>query len=360
MESWPIETDFGQADLRDAQGVWLELINGARKEILWHTFYVSHKEGESTGPVLEALEKAAARGVRVQLLVDEQFYKLYPQTLDQLKAVDGIELRLSPVGRWYGAVMHAKMILVDGERGFVGSQNFDWRSLTHIRELGVLIHSPDLVRDFSEVFRWEWEHHEAFAPPKSLPEVYFHFRQIGEHRVAATVSPSPLNSEESLGDEYQILRLLNQSKKSIEVALLSYDPLTHHGDDYYPKLEIALRRAAVRGVKIRMLLGHWVEEKDRIDHLLSLNTLKNVEIRACRIPLAKEGEIEFARVHHSKYLVCDGKRAWLGTSNWAKGYFHSSRNYGLVFWEGPIPQRLERLFDFDWERSTMIQAKNQK
>ena len=65
-------------------------------------------------------------------------------------------------------------------------------------------------------------------------------------------------------------------------------------------------------------------------------------------------------MHHSKYLVVDGGQAWLGTSNWGHGYFHESRNYGIVFLSGPIPGRLQQLFDFDWPRSTPLEDHRQK
>ena len=70
VESYPSETDFDQPDIRNTQEVWLELIDGAQNEILWQTFYVVHQQGEATGPVLEALKRAAKRGVKIQLLVD--------------------------------------------------------------------------------------------------------------------------------------------------------------------------------------------------------------------------------------------------------------------------------------------------
>lgn len=360
VESYPSETDFDQPDIRNTQEVWLELIDGAREEILWQTFYVVHQEGEATGPVIEALKKAAQRGVTIQLLVDPKFVKTYPETLEELAALDNIEVRHSPVGKWLGGVMHAKMMLVDGRSGFLGSQNFDWRSLDHIRELGVVFHDPVLVGRYAEVFRWEWEHHEEREAPVDLPTVTAEVVELDIGRVVPTFSPNSLNQEETIGDEYQILRLLSASTRTVDVALLSYSPLTHHGDEFYPALETAIRSAEARGVRVRLLVSHWMEETDELDHLVSLDALDGVEVRACRVSPAASGEIPFARVHHSKYLVVDGGEAWLGTSNWGHGYFHESRNYGIVFLSGTIPGRLQRLFDFDWPRSSALEDHRKK
>ena len=354
VESFPIETDFDQPDLRQAQTVWLEMIGRARSEILWQTFYLAHEKGRATEPVLAALKEAAKRGVRVELLVDPKFYTTYPETLDELDALDGIEVRKSSVGPWLGGVMHAKAVFVDGQEGFIGSQNLDWRSLEHIRELGVHFRSPELTGEYVKAFRWEWDHAGEPAPPRELAKVTSVPLKVGGSTVMATFSPNSLNAATAAGDEAEILKLLDSAESSVEVALLTYSPLDHAGKNFYPALDNALRRADVRGVKVRLLLSHWVEGKKGEDHLRSLDALDNVEIRACRIPQAKEGEIPFARVHHSKYLVCDAQRAWLGTSNWQEDYFHSSRNYGLLFLDGPIPARLHNLFEFDWQRSTAL------
>lgn len=354
VESFPVETDFDQPDLRGPKEVWLEMIGHAKHEILWQTFYLSHEKGRATEPVIAALKEAAARGVRVELLVDPKFYKTYPETLDELDALDGIEVRKSSVGPWFGGVMHAKALFVDDQEGFIGSQNLDWRSMEQIRELGVHFRSPELTAEYAKVFRWEWDHAGEPAPPKELADVTSKPLKVGGSTVLATFSPNALNGPKAAGDEAEILKLLDGAKDSIDVALLTYSPLDHAGHKFYPDLDNALRRADVRGVKVRLVLSHWVEGAKGEDHLRSLDALDNVEIRCCRIPPAKEGEIPFARVHHSKYLVCDSALAWLGTSNWQEDYFHASRNYGMVFLDGPIPERLHRLFEFDWQRSTAL------
>ncbi len=49
------------------------------------------------------------------------------------------------------------MILVDGVRAFVGSENFSATSLDHDREVGLLIRGPTLAR-ISAVFAADWAH----------------------------------------------------------------------------------------------------------------------------------------------------------------------------------------------------------
>jgi len=47
--------------------------------------------------------------------------------------------------------------------------------------------------------------------------------------------------------------------------------------------------------------------------------------------------------------VADGRRAWIGTSNWERGYFHASRNVGLLVEGRSSGERLQRFFADVWD-----------
>lgn len=354
VESFPVESDFDQPDLRETQTVWLEMIAAARSEIAWHVFYVAHEPGEASQAVLDALVAAADRGVNVRLLVDTKFRQVYPQTLEQLEQHPRIAVRSSAVGQWYGGVMHAKALFVDGQDGFLGSANLDWRSLDHIREIGLRFRSAELVRPYLETFNWEWEHAGEARPPSAPPSVVSRPVLVEGSRLLATFSPEPLLGPETASDLQEILKLIDGAKQEVSVALHSYSPLNFQGGGYDPTLDLALRRASLRGVKVRLMVSHWKEGETESEHLRSLDELNRTEVRACRIPEASQGEIPFARVHHCKYLVVDGRQAWLGTANWGPDYFHAGRNLGVVMLDGPLPGRLQELFAFDWKRSTAL------
>jgi phosphatidylserine/phosphatidylglycerophosphate/cardiolipin synthase-like enzyme len=55
--------------------------------------------------------------------------------------------------------------------------------------------------------------------------------------------------------------------------------------------------------------------------------------------------VPFARVAHAKYLVVDGARAWVGTSNWEGDYFTKSRNVGIVVEGEAFAAQLDRVFE---------------
>ena len=126
VESRPIETALGDPTLPDAAGVWCAMIDSARTSIDLEQFYVSASPGEALDLVLVSLRRAAARGVRVRLLVDTRMHRTYPQPTDSLAQLPHITVRTLSMGT-LGGVQHAKYFIVDGARFFLGSQNFDWQ-----------------------------------------------------------------------------------------------------------------------------------------------------------------------------------------------------------------------------------------
>ena len=323
VESWPLETTLDHADLRDAADVWPAMIAAARAHIEIAEFYVSI--GPRLEPVIAALEQAAARGVQVRVLADSKFAGTYPETLERLAAHGAAVRRWKPPT---GGVLHAKYFLVDGREGYLGSQNFDWRSLEQIQELGVRFTVPADVRALQDIFETDWA--LAGGAPRPPPPAAYGF---GETTLVA--SPRGLLPDEKLWDLPALVRLLDSARQTIQVQLLTY-----RAD--IPELRAALDRAFHRGVKIQLLISNWV-----LRHPENLDGLPG-EVRILSIPQLASGFIPFARVSHAKFCVVDGARAWVGTSNWEHDYFFKSRNVGLLIDGGPLPARLGAFFAQDW------------
>ena len=71
---------------------------------------------------------------------------------------------LGRFGRSFGQ-LHAKIVVVDGERLFVGSMNLDSRSERYNTELGVLIESPALAGDFLDLMRYQSSAYRVVLDP---------------------------------------------------------------------------------------------------------------------------------------------------------------------------------------------------
>jgi len=356
VESWPIETTLDHPDIPDACDVWLELIDGATTSLDFAQFYCSNEPGSRLEPVIVAIERAAKRGVQVRWLAEEKFYKTYPGTLERLDAHENFEVRRFDVAKVMGGVLHAKYFTVDDDEAFIGSQNFDWRALEHIQELGVLVRVPGIVRAVCTVFDTDWALAEGggegvilaarikdFAVSESSTVLI----DEEQHTLRPAFSPTGWLVHEKTWDLPQIVEMIDGAHESVRVQLLTYKTTGYKGERF-EDIDRALRAAAEREVKVELLIADWSKRKSSLEALQSLQRVDGIEVRFVTIPAWSGGHVPFGRVAHAKYMVVDGEHAWLGTSNWERGYFHASRNMGLVVDGAAFAGQLERFFQTGW------------
>ena len=113
-------------------------------------------------------------------------------------------------------------------------------------------------------------------------------------------------------------------------------------------LESALRRAAARGVAVRVILANWAKRRYMLPWVRSLAAVPGVEVRFANVPAWSGGFIDYARVEHAKYLVADRAAGWIGTANWARDYFHESRNLSLFVRGEAVADDLVAFFERGW------------
>ncbi len=353
VESVPVETMLDLPGLPNAPDVWLEMIRGAATSIDVCTFYFSDdpERDDALDAVLAALAEAAGRGVRVRALSDKGFHRTYPEIVDRLGALPGAESRLLDARAAWGGVQHSKYMIVDGREFFVGSQNWDWRALEHIHELGARVDHPALAASLQAIFDLDWALAAGETPAPAAPVAAGPFPLIcaaGDTAFVRLAASPPEALPAGLPhDEPLLVELIDGARDTVRLQLLSYNP-SDRENRYWPTLENALRRAAVRGVQVRVILSNWSKRSYMLPFIQSLAVLPNVEIRFTNIPEWSGGFVPFARVEHAKYLVADRDRAWIGTSNWARDYFHESRNISL-FCEGRgVAADLIAFFETSW------------
>jgi phosphatidylserine/phosphatidylglycerophosphate/cardiolipin synthase-like enzyme len=353
VESYPVETTLNMAEIRDTADVWKELIVGAQNSIDIETFYLSNKVGEPLEEILRELIKAGERGVQVRIISEATFFKTYPEPIHSLGLRKNIQVRIIDFGKIAGGVMHAKYFIVDNRSIFLGSQNWDWRSLKHIHEIGLLVKSRHIASVFGTLFNLDWQ---AAENPDSAALLFSnnHFSggyllSLVDRAVRATpvFSPAHFIPDETLSDESHLVALMDSAKQRICIQLLTYSPFDSH-EGYYAVLDNAIRRAAARGVKVQLLCSDWCKRHPTIDYLKSLVPIPNVSVKLSTIPEASGGFIPFARVEHCKYLVTDETSFWLGTANWSRSYFHNGRNVGLVVKDALLTGTLQSFFDQSW------------
>jgi len=88
----------------------------------------------------DALVRAKKRGVAVRVLFNDPKFEVGDATDEaELLGAAGIVVRRSPV-----RFIHAKLVVVDGKKMFVGSENFSTNSLQRNREVGVILDASEI------------------------------------------------------------------------------------------------------------------------------------------------------------------------------------------------------------------------
>lgn len=348
----PVDTALGTADLRQPGPVWIELFDGAKNTIDIGQFYAADHPGSVMDKVIDHLEAAGKRGVKIRFLMEEKGIKLSEgSTLERLRAIPNLTFRVLPYGQVSGGIIHAKYMIVDARQAFVGSQNFDWRSLEHIHETGLRISDAKVVGQVQAIFDQDWQAQQALAEhrPVPLPATGQAPARTGNYLVA---SPQRYNPPGVGDSQLELPRLLAEAKKEVRVQLLDYAPLSYGPDNtrpYYAVIDNAVRAAAARGVSIKLMVSNWNTDKLELPYLKSLAVLPNVQIKIVTLPEAKQGFIPYARVIHSKTMEIDGQLAWVGTSNWLGGYLDNSRNLEVVMRSETMAKRIGDLHRQLWD-----------
>ncbi|XP_068151158.1 5'-3' exonuclease PLD3 [Drosophila tropicalis] len=278
-----------------------------------------------------------------------------------------------------GGVLHTKLWIVDGQHLYLGSANMDWRALTQVKEMGILVQDcPRLAEDVGKIFKAYWV--LGSKQPDSLPswdervfgtdytlENPLNLQLNGTISMEGFISGAPpsLAPRKRTNDLDAIIDVIDRAVLFVDIAVMDYYPLIIYekSKHYWPYIDDAIRRAAVdRGVTVRLLISWWKHSNPSEDNYLrSLQQLTapkeniRIEVRRFIVPVDPDQEsLPFTRVNHNKYMVTD-RAAYIGTSNWSGDYFTNTAGIGLTLRETHdtesgqnIRQDLQSVFDRDW------------
>jgi len=140
----------------------LALIRGAKKEI-W-----IEQNGFTDEEIYRTLKAALERGVKVRLLGSKpRPGDTYFAPLAERLSRAGAEVRYATHLK-----IHAKAMLIDGRRAFVGSQNFTPTALEANRELGGVLEQEAVLARLKATFAYDWARASAAlapAPTRPIP-----------------------------------------------------------------------------------------------------------------------------------------------------------------------------------------------
>ena len=356
VESAPDETVYGSTLSARPQAAWLEMIGAASKTLDIEQFYIADQAGEVLEPVLAAVKAAVKRGVKTRFIVDKVMVKESENSLQALKEA-GVETRVIDFKKAGGGVQHAKFFIVDGAEVYIGSQNFDWRSLRHIHELGLRIKSPKAASDLARIFEADWALAGGAEPKKmfakkgkveltaSKPEKAL----LNGQEVSYSLSYSPVGFVPKGADTEiaELLKMLAAAKKTVHGQVMTY-ALAEHGSKRWADLDSAFRKAAARGVKVELVFADWAMGGKADRDIKALARTENIEVRISALPQHSSGFVPYSRVEHLKYLVIDGETGYVTTSNWGPGYFLTSRGTAVILKGAAGAAVLEDIFSKTW------------
>lgn len=133
---------------------YINILNYAQKSVYISTPYLIPTYG-----LIDAMRNAALRGVDVHLIIpgipDKKLvYMISKSNIPYLQEA-GVKVYFYTPG-----FNHMKSAIADGELGFVGTINFDFRSLVHHFECGALLYKCPCMKDIEQDFLEMLEHCE--------------------------------------------------------------------------------------------------------------------------------------------------------------------------------------------------------
>jgi phospholipase D3/4 len=368
----------------------IELISNAKQSIDIASFYWTllgsdvmpePEESSIDGTLLlqAIIDAGKTRSVKVRIAVNDD---MDTENSTDLKLLSSIaDIRKVNFTRIVGAgILHTKFLTVDNQHLYIGSANMDWRSLTQVKELGIVINDCDiLANDLLKIFEiyWYLGIDNSTIPekwPKQYSTNYNESKQLElpinqlNYSVYISSSPKQLCSDGRTNDIDAILSVINSAKKFIYIAVMDYFPAFIYTKEkqFWPIIDDALKKAAIeRNVNIKLLTSRWNHTRYvssvYLRSLAAFNSSKliggSIEVKQFIVPsfTPKQSEIPFSRVNHNKYMVTESI-GYIGTSNWSADYFVNTGGVAFIFTPNNsslinLRNDIELIFKRDWSSS---------
>ncbi len=140
----------------NSRNAFASLINGAHK-----TLAIEAEEMQDS-QIEQDLVNAAQRGVQVQVILPTSSSSGENAGSDSnSQGISTIEQGGVQVKEDHHLYMHAKIIIVDGQQAFVGSENISTASLDHNRELGLIVSDQSVLNTLQQTFQQDWAASQA-------------------------------------------------------------------------------------------------------------------------------------------------------------------------------------------------------
>ncbi|KAF5305553.1 hypothetical protein FQA39_LY01644 [Lamprigera yunnana] len=368
---------------------WLDLINSSRETIEIASFYWTlrtsevypHPSSSQGEDVFQALLNVGlTKGVKIKIaqnIPTQSNPNTDTEYLVKRKAAEVRDLNF-PQLLGSNGVLHTKLWIIDRTHAYIGSANMDWRSLTQVKELGIVVRNcSSLSEDIAKIFDVYWM---LGIPGAKVPNRWPSFLETHYNvntpmnlilnnetfQTYISSSPPPLSPAGRTNDLEALLNTIKKAEKFVYISVMDYFPLTIFTPKikFWASIDNALRTAAINKITVRLLISKWNHTRQSEYYFLkSLADINNsysyikIEVKLFIVPATEDqANIPFARVNHNKYMVTDNT-VYIGTSNWSGDYFIDTAGIGAIIHDPmynrndthvTIRRQLQAIFERDW------------
>jgi cardiolipin synthase A/B len=316
----------------EAYPAMVSAIDDATKRV-WLATYIFDR-GRAGDRFVDALGRAAARGVEVRVLIDGVgAHYSRPPILRALKA-RGVRVaaflppRIPLFQPYFNLRNHRKLLVVDGELGFCGGMNIRDDHLLALnpaaatQDVHFRLRGP-VVQQLAQAFAFDW----AFTTRETLDGEPTPAPPGGGDVAARGVPDGPDEDYETLG--LVLLGAVSQARRTVRIATPYFLP--------DPPLVDALRIAALRGVRVDIVLPE--RGNLRLVQWAATAQLGQVVKWGCRVYLSRPP------FDHSKIFVVDGTWSLIGSANWDPRSLRLNFEYDVECYSETLAARLDALLD---------------
>jgi cardiolipin synthase A/B len=301
-------------------------IEGARESV--HACYYIFAEDARTAPVIAALGRAVARGVRCRVLVDAFGSRpTIPAVVPRLRSL-GIDARVALPFRWRKPERldlrnHRKILVIDGRIGYTGSQNMvspDFKPGLTYSELVARIEGPTVLQ-LQVVFAADWYSESA----EFIGEAAFPSPRIVGPCPAQVLPNGPASSTQRA--LRMVVNLVYAAQRRVCITTPYFIPSQ--------SLQEALETAALRGVDVHLIVDR------RKDQFMVANAQRSYyeSLLAAGVYIHAYHEAFL----HTKSVSVDGEIAWIGSCNMDLRSFEINEEVIALFYSHDITSRLEEI-----------------
>ncbi|KKI89192.1 phospholipase D [Bacillus sp. SA1-12] len=330
----------------------LEDIEQAKDHI--HLQYYIFKKDQLGKQLLQALTKKAQQGVKVKILYDDLGSRgLRRSFFSELRAAGGeVEVFFPSKLRWINLRLnyrnHRKLVIIDGQIGYVGGFNVGdeylgldpkfgyWRD-THLRIQGPAVYAVQTR------FILDWN---QAAHKRKIPYLQEHFPETvrkGDSSIQIVTS-GPDSEWEQIKHGY--IKMISTAKKTICIQTPYFIPDASLLD--------ALKIACLSGVEVKLMIPNKPDHP--FVYWATLSYVGEMLSSGARVFIYDNGFI------HAKTIIVDHEISSVGTANIDVRSFKLNFEVNAFLYDPDIAKKLHDLFhdDISLSRELTLEAYDQR